>query len=56
MPSNKNAWIRYRVLDACFRNTRRKYYIEDLEEVVNQTLEDYDGSSVSMCRRCMKSC
>ena len=30
MPTNKNASIRYRVLDRCFRNPNRRYYIEDL--------------------------
>lgn len=38
MPANKNANIRYRVLDRCFRDTRRKYFIEDLIEECNIAL------------------
>lgn len=47
MPKNKNATIRYRVLDRCFRNRRRKFYIEDLVDACNEALMSYDGSSVS---------
>ncbi len=46
MPVSKNAWIRYRALDACFRNTRKRYYFEDLMDVVNDVLYDFDGSDV----------
>ena len=28
MPSNKNAWIRYRALDACFRNTHMEIHAQ----------------------------
>lgn len=38
MPVNKNAIIRYRTLDRCFRDTRRKYYIDDLIEECNAAL------------------
>jgi len=44
MPINKNALIRYQVLDRCFRNTGRKYYIEDLIEEINKVLQDIDPS------------
>lgn len=47
MPKNKNATIRYRVLDRCFRNRRRKFFIDDLVEACNEELIAYDGSSVS---------
>lgn len=30
--SNKHAQIRYKVLDDCFSNFRRKYYFDDLME------------------------
>lgn len=46
MPKNKNATIRYRVLDRCFRNRRRKFFIDDLVEACNEELIAYDGSSV----------
>lgn len=47
MPKNKNAVIRYRVLDRCFRNRNKKYYIEDLVEACCEELKQYDGSSIS---------
>ena len=47
MAQGKNAYIRYKVLDRCFRDSRRRYYIEDLIEACNEELSNYDGSSVS---------
>lgn len=47
MAQGKNAYIRYKVLDRCFRDSRRHYYIEDLVEACNEELYNYDGSSVS---------
>jgi predicted DNA-binding transcriptional regulator YafY len=42
MPVNKNANIRYRTLDRCFRDTRRKYFIDDLIEECNEALLSYN--------------
>lgn len=47
MAQSKNAYIRYSVLDRCFRDSRKRYYIEDLVDACNKELYDYDGSSVS---------
>ena len=47
MAQGKNAYIRYKVLDRCFRDGRKRYYIEDLVDACNKELSDYDGSSVS---------
>lgn len=47
MAQGKNAYIRYKVLDRCFRDSRKHYYIEDLVEACNEVLYNYDGSSVS---------
>lgn len=47
MPKNKNAAIRYRVLDRCFRNRRRLYFIDNLVDACNEELMAYNGSSVS---------
>lgn len=47
MAQGKNAYIRYKVLDRCFRDSRRHYYMEDLVEACNEELYNYDGSSVS---------
>ena len=42
MPVNKNANIRYRTLDRCFRDTRRKYFIEDLIEECEKALIEFN--------------
>ena len=47
MPVNKFASIRYRTLDKCLRDHRRRYYISDLVDACNAALENYNGSSVS---------
>lgn len=47
MGKSKNAYIRYRTLDRCFRDTRKRYFIEDLVEACNKDLDNYDGSYVS---------
>lgn len=43
MSINKNAYLRYQVLDKCFSNKYRMYFIEDLLEEVNAALEDFNG-------------
>ena len=46
MKNHNNAYIRYRALDACFRNRRKRYYIDDLLEAVNEVLQNYNGTSI----------
>ena len=43
MATNKHAQIRYQALDRCFRNSGRRYYIEDLIEACNQALFEQTG-------------
>lgn len=43
MASNKHAQIRYKVLDDCFSNFRRKYYFNDLIERCNEALRELYG-------------
>lgn len=45
--SRKECLYTLKVLDRCFRDSRRRYYIEDLIEACNEELSNYDGSSVS---------
>lgn len=47
MPINKNAFIRYKILDKCFNDRYHKYFIEDLMEKVNGQLEDAGIKPVS---------
>jgi len=51
MSINKNALIRYQVLDRCFRNTGRMYFWEDLLEECNKALVDFDPNSEGIQRR-----
>lgn len=48
MPVNKNALLRYQILDRCFSNFHRKYEIEDLLNKVNEALYDLYGTGVSI--------
>lgn len=43
MPVNRNALIRYRTIDKCLQNRRRKWTIEDLIEACNAVLYEYEG-------------
>lgn len=47
MPINKNAFIRYKILDKCFSDKYHKYFIEDLMEKVNGQLADAGIKSIS---------
>ena len=51
MSTNKNALLRYQVLDRCFRNPGRKFFWQDLLEEVNKALKDYNGSGSQIKRR-----
>ena len=55
MASNKHAQIRYKVLDDCFSNFRRKFYFNDLLERCNEALrelygEDHSGIKIRTLR------
>ena len=44
MPTNKNAQLRYQILDRCFSDFLHKYTIDDLIDKVNEALMDISGS------------
>ena len=48
MPTNKNAQLRYQILDRCFSDFHRKYFIEDLMDKVNDALMDLYGTQISI--------
>lgn len=48
MPTNKNAHLRYQILDRCFSDFTRKYEINDLLDEVNDALMDLYGTDVSV--------
>lgn len=48
MPTNKNAQLRYQVLDRCFSDFHHQYDINDLLDKVNEALYDLYGTEVSI--------
>lgn len=50
MATNKNASIRYRALDKCFRDFYHRYFIEDLIEKCEEELESFNFTA-SVSRR-----
>lgn len=48
MPTNRNAQLRYKILDRCFSNPHRKFNLEELLEVVNESLVDINGKGISV--------
>jgi len=51
MAINKNALIRYKTLDNCFRNPGKRYFIEDLMEECAVVLSEIDPQSNGISRR-----
>lgn len=48
MPTNKNAQLRYQILDRCFSDFNHRYDIDDLVEKVNEALSDMYGTTVQL--------
>jgi predicted DNA-binding transcriptional regulator YafY len=51
MATNKNALLRYQVLDRCFRNPGRMYFWKDLLDECNKSLFELDPDSNGIQRR-----
>ncbi len=43
MPTNRNALIRYKTIDACLQNRQRRWTLEDLITKVSDALYEYEG-------------
>lgn len=54
MPITKSAYIRYKVLDECFRSPK-KFYIDDLIEACNRVLTEIDPNSNGVSLRQIRS-
>jgi len=54
MPVNRNALIRYRTIDRCLQNRRRKWTIEDLIDACNEALYEYEGRHGSVSLRTIR--
>jgi predicted DNA-binding transcriptional regulator YafY len=51
MAINKHALLRYKVLDKCFGNPGKRYFIEDLKSECEQLLKEIDPESKGISRR-----
>ena len=55
MPVNKNALLRYKIIDRCLRNRYRRWTIEDLVDAVSDALYDMEGISKGVSIRTVQS-
>lgn len=55
MSINKLALMRYRAIDECLRNRRRKWTLEDLIEKVSEVLYDHEGISTGVSKRTIQA-
>lgn len=55
MPVNKNALIRYKTIDACLRNRRRKWTLEDIIDAVSDALYEMEGIDKGISRRSIQA-
>lgn len=51
MATNKNAQLRYQVLDGCLRNPGKRYFIDDLIATCNEKLYEHNGPGSTVSRR-----
>ncbi|WP_454938969.1 helix-turn-helix transcriptional regulator [Capnocytophaga gingivalis] len=51
MATNKNAQLRYKILDECFSNRYKTFGIQDLIEVCSDRLSEYYGEEIRISRR-----
>lgn len=54
MPVNRNALIRYRTIDKCLQNRRRKWTIEDLIQACSDALYEYEGVDKDISMRTIR--
>jgi len=55
MPVNRNALIRYRTIDQCLQNRRRKWTLEDLIEACGDAIYEYQGIDTGVSRRTVQA-
>lgn len=51
MATNKLALVRYKVLDQCFRNPGKRYFIDDLIDEISRVLAQIDPNTNGISRR-----
>lgn len=55
MPANRNALIRYKTIDNCLKNRRKKWTLEMLIDKVSEALYEYEGISKGISRRTIQA-
>ncbi|MCP9770057.1 WYL domain-containing protein [Lacihabitans sp. LS3-19] len=55
MPLNRNALIRYKVIDSCLQRRNRKWTLEDIIETVSDALYEYEGSEKGISKRTIQA-
>jgi predicted DNA-binding transcriptional regulator YafY len=55
MPVNRNALIRYRTIDQCLQNRRRKWTLDDLIEACSDAIYEYQGITTGVSRRTVQA-
>jgi len=55
MPVNRNALIRYRTIDSCLQNRRRKWTLDDLIDACADALYEYQGIDTGVSRRSLQA-
>ncbi len=51
MPINKNAFIRFQILDKCFRNTMKEYSMDELIYAVDEMMGEIDSNYRGISRK-----
>jgi predicted DNA-binding transcriptional regulator YafY len=51
MPANKNAMMRYKIIDSCLRNRLRRWTLQDLIDAVSDALKEQEGLERGISRR-----
>lgn len=54
MPVNRNALIRYRTIDKCLQNRRKKWTIQDLMDACSDALYEYEGVDAGISLRTLR--
>src|SRR3569832_723439 len=55
MPVNRYALIRYRTIDSCLQNRRRKWILDDLIEACSDAIYEYQGIMTGVSRRTIQA-
>ncbi|MFN8354808.1 MAG: WYL domain-containing protein [Spirosomataceae bacterium] len=55
MPINRNALIRYKVIDSCLQRRNRKWTLENLIEAVSDALYEYEGIDKGISKRSIQA-